>query len=90
MDIAWNSVSAAIGPNSGNITHSISATDMGTDGGPGAEEAEPVNILSFLAINLFVVRFVVVHNKKRSSSCLPTRETVPARKVLPMSLRTHG
>lgn len=50
----------AIGPNSGNII-TISASDVGTDWGPGAETG-PVNSLSFLVINLFVVRFV--HKKK--------------------------
>lgn len=43
MDIALEWRISSIGPNSGNITHSVSASDMGTDGGPGAEEAEPLN-----------------------------------------------
>lgn len=61
---------------------------MGTDWGPGAE-AEPVNSLSFLAI-IYRRSVLVVHKKKVSSSRLPTRETVPGRKVLPVSLPTYG
>lgn len=71
--------------------HTTPASGVGTDWGPGAE-AKGANIVlapscdNSLSVLAVIRRSVVVREKEASSSCLPTRATVPVRMVLPVSL----
>lgn len=63
--------------------YSISASDVGTLGtGAGGGACKQSRLLGD--------KFIHHSVRCRSQTCLPTRETVPARKVLPVSLRTYG